>query len=47
MAKTPTPPTVKSDLPDNHVKVKHKINGKEFIVSKAYLDKHSDTLEAV
>ena len=46
MAKPPATP-VKSDLPDNQVKVKHKISGKEFIVSKAYLDKHSDTLEAV
>lgn len=47
MAKTPTPPAVKSDLPDNHVKVKHKISGKEFTVNKAYFDKNTDTLELV
>lgn len=46
MAKPPATP-VKSDLPDNQVKVKHKTTGKEFTVNKAYLDKHTDTLEAV
>lgn len=44
MAKTPTPPAA---LPANQIKVKHKTTGKEFTVNKAYLDKHTDTLEAV
>ena len=49
MAKTPTPPLApaKSDLPENHVKVKHKVTGKELIVNKAYFDKNTDTLELV
>lgn len=46
MAKPPATP-VKSDLPNNQVKVKHKTNGKEFTVNKAYFDKNTDTLELV
>lgn len=49
MAKPPaTPPAPKKEaLPENHVRVKHKVNGKELVVNKAYLEKNSDTLEAV
>lgn len=54
-AKAPTPPTTpgKTDAPVKQVpttgpvKVKHKVSGKTFIVSKQYFEKHSDRLEVI